>query len=360
MSVQQLNVKQKQILVGSEGAYEEQRYYAFPSMLELKGAGPRILIAYKNGEKHFRDAGAPLEVVTLDAVSKNVSKVRVVDAGLGKVNQNPELMRMPDGSIHMYVDIQRSGSKERSGLRLYRSVDEGETFADEGDFPEVGGCRYGYSFDDAAGLDGSVSMLVMSFAELTGGVRAVHAIRTADSGKSWTYLKNLNAEFEFDFNESTLLAYKDGFVLIARGYDRRTMAFLTDTQFNKTASVVLSDRHDSIDYVGRPKLFERDGDMYLLCRNIPAGQSRGTLELYRFDPDSLKLRSNVLLDTNDNEAGDSYYPEPYFISENGRTMFNVITYAPNATGNKPDIIRLEYDWAELRGRLEENAYADVE
>lgn len=357
--MQRLNRKRKQILVGSEGAYEEQRYYAFPSMLELKGTGTRVLIAYKNGEKHFREAGAPLEVVTLDAESKGVSAVRVVDAGLDKVNQNPELMRMPDGSIHMYVDVQLSGSKERAGLRLYRSVDEGETFADEGDFPEIGGYRYGYSFDDATAPDGSVSMLVMSFAELTGGVRAVHAIRTADSGKSWTYLRNLNAEFEFDFNESTLLAYKEGFVLIARGYDRRTMAFLTDAHFNRTASVVLSDRHDSIDYVGRPKLFERDGDMYLLCRNIPAGQSRGTLELYRFDPDGLKLGSNVLLDTNDNEAGDSYYPEPYFISENGRTMFNVITYAPHATGDKPDIVRLEYDWAELRERLEENAYVDV-
>jgi hypothetical protein len=356
--MQMFEHKQKQILVGSEGSVEQQRYYAFPSMLELKGAVTRILIAYKNGEKHFREACAPLETVTLDAVTKQVSVQRIVDAGEGKVNQNPELMRMPDGSIHMYVDVQQGGSKERLGLRLYRSVDEGETFADEGDFPEIGGCKYGYSFDDATGPDGSVCMLVMSFVELTGGIRAVHAVRTADSGQTWTYLKNLNTEFQFDFNESTLLPYKEGFVLIARGYDKKTMAFRTDWQFNMTASAVLSDRYDSIDYVGRPKLFERDGETYLLCRNIPAGQSRGTLELYRFDPDSLELRSNVLLDANDNEAGDSYYPEPYFVSENGRTMFNVITYAPNETGHKPDIVRLEYDWDELRRLLGDMAYVD--
>lgn len=338
--------KQKQVLIGNDSGAESQRYYAFPSILE-SGDG-NIIIAYKNGTQHALEAGAPLEVLTFDPVQKEVVSVYTVDETPGRINQNPELLRMPDGTVYMYVDVQRGGTKERLGLHVYRSTDEGASFQNDPVFPQVGDFVFGYSFDDAVTSDGAAVMLAMSFPELPGAVRAVHAIRSEDSGRSWEYVRNLSEEFRFAFNESSLCPLDGGYIVIARGDDKATRAYRTDERFRLMAERHLSDEDDRIDYIGRPKLFERSGTYYILCRNVPAGQNKGTLQLYELDPRTLKLKGNVLLDVDEGASlGDSYYAEPYFLEENGRIWFNVITYVPKLPGDLPDIVRLEYDWVEL-------------
>jgi hypothetical protein len=339
----------KQVLVGNPLGSAEQRYYAFPSILRLKDGS--VLIAYKNGEKHLLDSSAPLDVFKLDPDTGRMFGQLTVGNEPGWIYQNPELMRMPDDSIMLYCDIQVPGnSKTRIGLRVFRSMDEGESFQDEGWFPQVGDYVYGYSFDDAVSpaspdaLQPDVDMLIMSFPELVGGERAVHAVRSGDNGRSWTYIRNLNREFDFAFNESSLVAYEGGYVLAARGDDKATRLYRTDSEFRMLAQRDLSQQYDSIEYIGRPELFWQDERLYLLCRNIAPGQKIGTLRLYRIDPATIEVKGYAELHANDCSAGDSYYAEQYRIEREGNSYLNIITYVPQATGNKPDIVRLEYDW----------------
>lgn len=343
----------KQVLMGNKTGSAEQRYYAFPSILEMKDG--TMLIAYKNGEKHYLDAQALLEVIHFDPKTNSTIVQRTVDSTPGWIHQNPELMRMPDNSIMLYVDIQKPGTaKARTGIRVYRSTDEGATFQDEGWFPQVGDYVYGYSFDDALspGSDTdsnrTVNMLVMSFPELVGAERAVHAVRTNDCGRSWEYTRNLNKEFGFAFNESSLLSFEDGFVIVARGDDQTTRAYRTDREFRLLEQRDLSKQYDSIEYIGRPELFWQDGQCYLLCRNIEKGPKIGTLRLYRFNPSTLAVEAYAQLDANSSSAGDSYYAEQYMSEREGIRYFNVITYVPQSTQDKPDIVRLEYDWEQLK------------
>jgi hypothetical protein len=56
----------------------------------------------------------------------------------------------------------------------------------------------------------------------------------------------------------------------------------------------------------------------------------------------------VLLDNAEGEkVSDGYYAVPYWQQREGRSYFNVITYKRMA-GRMPDIIRLEFDWDEVR------------
>lgn len=355
--MQRLN-KQRKVLVGNTGCGQP-RYYAFPSLLRRHDG--TILIAYKNGVKHMLDPEASLDTLVLDPASGEIVSKRTVDRTPGWIHQNPELTRMPDGSIVLYDDIQKPGwTKARTGLRVYRSTDDGVTFHDEGWFPQVGDFGIGYTFDDAvvegsgSKADGSRSavMLAMSFPELAGGIRAVHAVWTDDHGRSWTHIRNLNEEFAYAFNESSLLPFDEGFVIVARGDDQTTKAYRTDKTFRRLADRELSAQYDSIGHVGRPKLFVRDGQTFLLCRNIAKGEKAGTLRLYRFDPATLEVGGSVQLDANEYAAGHSYYAESFMTERDGRPLFHVITYVPTTVADMPDIVWLSFDWGELTGAFE--------
>jgi hypothetical protein len=72
------------------------------------------------------------------------------------------------------------------------------------------------------------------------------------------------------------------------------------------------------------------------------------LSLFRFDPGTLAITRHVLLDNAEAEnVADGYYAAPYWRERAGRTCFNIITYKGLARRN-PDILRLEFDWAEVR------------
>jgi hypothetical protein len=344
----------KQVLLGNEPGSDPatQRYYAFPSL--LKQDDETVLITYKQGIAHYRENEAPLPQMVFHPTTHQVISTQILDSTPGWVHQNPELMRMPNRNVVIYVDVQRGGSKERVGMREYRSQDGGKTFDNGREFPEVGRFGYGYAFDDARATDGSVVMLAMSFPELTGGIRAVHALRTRDSGANWEYVRNLNEEFRFAFNESSLIPYEGGFLIAARGDNRETRLYRTDEDFRLISERFVSDQYEEIDYIGRPKLFVEDGKVYLLCRNIPPNAAT-TLRLYRLNPQTLELEGNVLLDRNESSPGDSYYAESYFHQGADGLLFNIITYVPLSTRDKPDLVRLEANWSELLRAMEANA-----
>lgn len=334
----------KEQLLRHAGEPGKQRYLAFPALLELSDR--KVLIVYKDGERHYKDREAALAAMTFDPAREQVEAVRAIDDAPGIVNQSGELVRMPGGDLCVYIDRQASGASERLGLHVYRSSDEGASFREEGPFPPVGGIGFGYAFDEAvSGADGAVYLLNMSFPELAGGVRAVHALRSEDEGRTWTYVANLNEAFGFDFNESSMVPYRGGFLLIARGYDNSTRLYRTGPNFQPLEERNLSAQYEAIDAVGRPRLFVEDERYYLLCRNVKA--DKGTLALYRFDPDSLELRAHLTLDASESFFGDSYYAEYYFQERGDRRLFNVITYKPIVDGERPSIVRLEFDWAEV-------------
>lgn len=361
-----MNALHKQTrVITDNGSGGPTRYYAFPTVLRLPDG--TLLIAYKNGDRHALDPEASLEMLRYDPDSGEVLSRRTINRTPGWIHQNPELARMPDGTITLSVDIQRpGGGKMRMGLRVYRSDDEGETFRDEGWFPQAGGYAYGYALDDAHWIgrenradlvteqpgpsEVAVDLLAMSFPELTGGRRAVHALRSTDSGQSWSHIRNLNEEFDFAFNECALLSYQDGYVIVARGDNQATRAYRTDREFRRIGESRWSDIYDSIAYIGRPKLFEREGSWYVLCRNVAQGAPT-SLRLYRFEPETLTLLGNVLLDENESQIGHSYYAEHLFTGEREEARLHVITYAPYRVPDMPDIVAFCLDWAQIRERI---------
>jgi hypothetical protein len=95
-------------------------------------------------------------------------------------------------------------------------------------------------------------------------------------------------------NESGFVRHADGFIVTTRGYDRVARLHRTDREFRVRHQVELTGKYSFLNsYVGRPRLFIRDGHGYLIGRNWtrPTGSSaqRGTttsemqLCLFRFD-----------------------------------------------------------------------------
>ncbi|TBL75242.1 hypothetical protein [Paenibacillus thalictri] len=325
------------------------KYAAFPTLLKLSDT--KVIVSYKRGDKHAGDSQANLETMIFNPTSKTVVSTATTDSTASVVNQNPELMRMPNGDIYNYVDQQAGGSTTRLGARVLKSVDNGDTFTDQGVFPQVGSYKYGYMFDDYND-GGTVYMLAMSFPELTGGTRAVHVLKTTDNGANWSYVKNLNSEFSFAFNESSLEKYGSGFLVIARGDNQVTKLFKTDANFNLIQQKDLSSAYSTIEYIGRPKLFVENGEYYLLSRNIQSGVNY--LMLYRINPDTLELESSVQISQNSYVSSDSFYAEYYLQQDGGTTYFNIITYEKGSSSDYPNIVRYELKWDEVRTRLQQN------
>ncbi|MBD2846633.1 exo-alpha-sialidase [Paenibacillus sp. IB182496] len=331
--------KHEQVLADGD-ALASKTFLAFPTIVKVDDS--RVVISYKRGDQHSHDSSALLETMVFNPATGTVVSVTATDSTAAVVNQNPELVQMPGGTLVNYVDWQQGGTKDRLGVRVFASGDDGDTFASAGALPAVGGYEYGYTFDDY--VDGSdVYMLAMSFPEL-GSPRAVHMLKSSDDGATWSHLKNLNTALGYSFNESALEKYGSTYIIAARGDAAgSTKLFKTDAAFDLLDARDLSAEYPGlIGQIGRPKLFVQDGGYYLLCRNVQGGD--GVLTLYELDPDTLELVSAVELDRS---IVDAYYAEPYFQEALGETYFNVVTYKPGAASTVRSIVRLEYEWEEL-------------
>jgi hypothetical protein len=285
-----------------------------------------------------------------------------------------EWVRFPNGHIANYIDVQHNISgAERVGMHVVRSEDGGQIFSKPERVGSFDGYEYGYAFD-AISDENVTWMLAMTWSYLNGGVgaglpgglpRAVHVIRSEDNGRTWSFVRNLTEEFgNLPINESAFVREGDGFLICSRGYDDRARLHLVDRNFALIRQSDLTARHDFIaGYVGRPRLFKRDGNIYLLGRNWTHQSERQTaprppgvaghrtgqqLSLFRIDVADLSASRYILLDNAERRnVTDAYYAMPYFRSLGRLTVINIITYKAYDHA-APSIINLQCIWNELR------------
>ena len=340
-------------------------YLAFPSILKL--GDERVLIAYKETTAHM-DVEADLAIMVFNPTTKTIISKTVIDATAGEAAQDPELMKMPNGDLVIYLDVQRvdpADPQQRYGIKEIRSTDDGATWkvrAADGTYKSVEdvakhgymrltddqGIIYGYTFDDVT-VDGTVYMLAMSFPELAECPgRSVHLVKSNNNGASWTHMKNLSAEFNLAFNESTLESYCNGFIINCRPDTNKTpRSFFIDINGNMVTAFDYAGYQDLIEQTNRPKLFVEGGRYYLLGRNIL--NETTTLCLYEIDPVTLAPLSYIELKALPNRKYyHSFYAECYLQTDAyGITYFNVITYDDSRNEGHPDIVRYEYVWEEI-------------
>ena len=349
------------VLVAAAQQPAEFRYTAFPSLLRV---GPdEVWIAYKVGRSHATDAGAAIEVARHTLSTGATKLIQRLPAPNPKLYQMGELVRFPDGSIGLYIDVQSvgwDGRHYRAGAETFRWNASRQEFDGPTALGPIDGVLYGYPFDFIS--EGQTTwQLIMAFGyHLPGGRWSVDAVRSEDNGRSWRFVRNLTEEFGgIRGNESGFVRHADGFIVTTRGYDRIERLHRTDGEFKLRHQAELTGKYPFLNsYVGRPRLFIRDGHGYLIGRNwtrptATPGEKGGApsemqLCLFRFDPETLALTSCVILDNADHQrVTDGYYAVVTFSGEGDATRLHVITYKA-LRGAPPDIVRLDYRWADVK------------
>jgi hypothetical protein len=268
-------------------------------------------------------------------------------------------VRFGNGDIANYIDAQVAGtSTTRSGLRCVRSTDGGKSFGPVERVGVIDGVEYGYAFDHIT--EGRTTwMLAMTFSNLTGGKPAPNArppagsvdvLRSDDNGRTWHFVRNLSHEFgDVPINESAFLRRGDGFLVTTRGYDSRERLHLTDGTFRVVRQTDLTASHPFItSHVGRPRLFERDGQVYLLGRNVSEKGRPMQLALFRLDVAALAVSVYATLDNAEHErVTDGYYAMPWFRGSGENTMLHLVTYK-GRNGEPPEIVHLAFRWDEVK------------
>ncbi|MCX6953441.1 MAG: hypothetical protein NTV51_14930 [Verrucomicrobia bacterium] len=335
------------------------RYTAFPSLLAIDA--DEVWVVYKAGKSHATDAGAALEVVRHSLSRGTTELIQRLPAPPPKLYQMGELTRLPDGTIAIYVDVQSVGwddRRYRSGAEVFRWNAAKKAFDAPALMDVVDGVRYGYPFDFIT--EGRTTwQLNMAFGYMQGGRWSVDALRSEDAGRTWSFVRNLTAEFGgIEANESGFVRDGDGFLVTTRGYDKIERLHRTDGAFRVKQQVVLTGRAPFINgYIGRPRIFIRDGHGYIIGRNwtrpatTGAGkESTGPMQLclIRFNLDTLVPDACVVLDNADNQpVNDGYYAVTAFSGTGADTRLHVITYKALG-GEPPGIVRFDYRWADVK------------
>jgi len=339
-------------------------YLAFPAILDL---GAEVLVSFKHGRLHAGDADATLDWMRFDKASNRKLSQGTLAELKGEIMQMGEWVRFPNGDIANYVDAHKTGVR-RSGLCVVRSEDGGRTFGPVQRLGLVDGVEYGYAFD-AISRNGSTWMLVMTFANLPGGKLvykyssqpgSVDVIRSDDNGRTWRFVRSLTQELGgAPINESAFVAHGERFIVASRGYDSRQWLLRTDADVRLVARTNLPAAHPFLQSIDRPRLFQRDGSFYLLGRNR-VGQRATELALFEFNPETLAILRHILLDTaQDQSPGDSFYAQPFWHERDGQTRFHIITYKRGA-GPGLDIVRLEFNWEEVRSTAHHGSGSEPE
>lgn len=339
------------VLVASTKQPEGFRYTAFPAVLRT-GPG-ELWIVYKAGRSHATDAGSALEVVRHELSSERTELVQRMTAPAPKLYQMGEFARHADGSVGLYVDVQSvgwDGRHYRSGAEVFRWNAGQRRFDPPVRLAPVNGVLYGYPLDFIT-EERTTWQLIMAFGyHQPGGRWSVDALRSDDSGQSWRFVRNLTEEFGgIHGNESGFVRHGDGFLVTTRGYDRIERLHRVDREFRVRHQVELTGRYPFLNsYIGRPRLFVRDGQVYLIGRNLTRADGPMQLCLFRIDPETLAVLSCVILDNAEQKpVTDGYYAVPVFSGEGDAARLHVITYKA-VNKQSPDILRFDYRWADVK------------
>lgn len=353
-SVQIATPEAESRLVRSAAQPPEFQYLAFPSLLQI--SADEVWLAYKAGRSHATDAGAAIEVVRHTLSTGKTTLLQRLAAPPPKLYQMGELARYADGTIALHMDVHDvgwDGRHYRTGAEVSRFNPDRQAFASPAPLGRIEDMLYGYPLDFAT-VGNTTWQVIMSFGYHGPENRwGVDAIRTSDSGQTWTFIRNLTEEFGgIRANETALVRHGSGFIVTTRGYDRIERLHRTDGNFKVEHQVELTGAYPFIhSYIGRPRLFIRDGFGYLIGRNWtrPVGpKSPMQLCLFRFDPDTLALLSCVVLDNaEDQNVTDGYYAVTAFSGEDAETRLHVFTYKALDKA-RPDIVRLDYRWSEVK------------
>ena len=323
-----------------------QDYLAFPAI--TPSGDNEIMISHKRGKAHVNDLGAVLEILRFDLESGRPLQEPIQLAIPDEVMQMGEWVRFPNGTLGTYIDaltVDEEGKHIRTGLIRSLSRDNGKSFGPLERVGIIDGVEYGYLFDTVT-VGQRLYALIMTFEYLVGGRRSVDALYTDDNGETWHFIRNLSQEFgNVRINESSLIPYKDGFLVATRGYDNMQRLHQVDMDFNLTVETNITEETPSISaYIGRPRLFRLDGKHFLIGRNWRA-PDRGIpmeLALIRFDPMNLEVEKHFVLDNAEQgQVTDGYYPSPILVDMGGAKLLNVFDYRA-LLGNSPDIVRFQF------------------
>ena len=341
-------------IITASADLQDRNYLAFPSILQ--SGDDRILICYKRGTKHGRDVEANLEMIEFDIERNEILQKLSLPGDKGIVHQMGEWNQFPDGSLRIYIDAQHLGHDNdnyRTGLRqidIYSK--DGIYKASESELsPLVDGREYGYAFDFINKAD-TTFMLVMGFGYRPGNKWSVDVIRSVDNGQSWTFVRDLTHEFGgHHINESAFLPWGDGYVVTTREYGSNQRIYLTDKNFKLLKSQNLSEAYPYIEsHIGRPRLFAKDDNLYLLGRNWRTINDKRPMELalFRLNAEALEIESWAVLDNAERaNVTDGHYAVPYFYMRDGKEYFNIIDYK-EVNDQFPNIERYEYLWNEVK------------
>lgn len=347
----------ERVLVSPATQPEAFRYAAFPTLLRV---GPdEVWLAYKVGRSHATDAGAAIEVVRHTLSTGRTELLQRLVAPVPKLYQMGELARMPDGSVLLAIDVQEvgwDGRHYRAGAAVFRWDAARRAFAGPTPLGAVEGVLYGYPLDFIS--EGRTTwQVIMAFGyHQPGGRWSVDVLRSEDSGGSWRLVRNLTEEFGgIRANESGFVRHGDGFVVATRGYDGLARLHRTDAELRVRRQVELSGQYPFINnIIGRPRLFVREGQGYVIGRNWSRAKASGAganpmqLSLIRFDPETLAVAGCTVLDNADRaNVTDGYYAVTTFTGEGAETRLHVFTY--KALDRKPpEIVRYDYRWADVK------------
>jgi hypothetical protein len=326
-------------------------YLGFPAI--VPSGDHEIMLSYKRGTDHGWDPGSQLEIIRFDLQSGQPIQEPIQLGIPDRIMEMGEWVRFPDGTLGTYIDAQKTDNDRnaiRIGLRGATSRDNGNSFGPLERVGIIDGVEYGYLFESAI-VGNRLYALIMTFEYLAGGRRSVDALYTDDNGASWHFIRNLSEEFgNIRINESSLIPYKNGFLVATRGYDNMARIHQVDMKFNLIQEANITESNTSMSsYIGRPRLFSYDGAYFLIGRNWPAPNRELPMELalIRFDPETLSIEKHFVLDNEEQgDVTDGYYTCPILVDTGEKKLLNVFTYK-GLFGNSPDIMRLQFDSAEF-------------
>ncbi len=348
------------------------RYFAFPAI--LKTDENTVLIAHKNGIGHGDDKcrQVSLDQLTLDIKTNTVVRTETIYEEVGKNPQMGEYVKMPNGDICVYIDMQNSQVlSQRTGMEVLRSSDGGSSYGEPQRVGIIDGVEYGYPFDSCE-KNGRLYMLVMTFPYLTGSKdrRQVHVISTDDNGISWRRESNLTEALGIEFNESALVATENGFILCTRGEHARHLENTGNDMEASACIYVLNDKFEAIrarDYrltradvsqFGRPRIYLYEGKLMLVTRQMirTCDGVRMVLDLFAVNPETLEILSRVRLDDPFSDQQDGHYASLFLDGEDRLCAIDYETCATPANpsiSRKPDIIMMAFSVSELKAQHKE-------